>query len=78
MDLPASSTGAAILANEAIVVTTQPNEGSSLKARLKSKIGLRTKVISFHQLGTTRLQYAAAETMIYCRLYVTPQVFVTS
>ena len=32
-------------------------------------MGLQTKVISFHQLGMTRLQYTAAETMIYCRLY---------
>jgi hypothetical protein len=30
MDLPASSMGAAILSNEAIVVRTYPNEGSSL------------------------------------------------
>jgi hypothetical protein len=30
MDLPASSTGAAILANEAIVVTAHPNERPSL------------------------------------------------
>jgi hypothetical protein len=30
MDLLASSTGAAILANEAIVVTAHPNEGPSL------------------------------------------------
>jgi hypothetical protein len=29
-ELPASSTGMAILANEAIVVTAQPNEGLSL------------------------------------------------
>ena len=29
-DLPASSMDATILANEAIVVTAQPNEGSSL------------------------------------------------
>ena len=29
-DLPASSTGVVILANEAIVVTAQPNEGTSL------------------------------------------------
>jgi hypothetical protein len=33
-DLPASSTGVAILDNEAIVITAQPNEGSSLGARL--------------------------------------------
>jgi hypothetical protein len=30
MDLPASSTGVAILANEAIIVTAHPNEGPSL------------------------------------------------
>ena len=29
-DLPASSMGATILANKAIVVITQPNEGSSV------------------------------------------------
>ena len=32
MDLPASSIGTAILANEAIVVTTHPNKGLSLLA----------------------------------------------
>ena len=30
MDLPASSTGAVILANKAIIVTTHPNKGLSL------------------------------------------------
>ena len=30
MDLPASSTGAVILATEAIIVTAHPNEGQSL------------------------------------------------
>jgi hypothetical protein len=30
MDLPVSSTGVVILANEAILVTAQPNEGLSL------------------------------------------------
>jgi hypothetical protein len=30
MDLPTSTTGVAILANEAIIVKAHPNEGSSL------------------------------------------------
>ena len=30
MDLPASSTSVMILANEAIIIIAQPNEGSSL------------------------------------------------